>query len=141
MKNQMIKVGAAVPSLRVADPEYNAARIIQLIHGHIDCGLLVFPELSLTGYTCGDLFQQDCLLDATLRALGMVAEATESINGVTVAIGLPLRFENAIYNCMAFISEGKIDAVIPKTFIPTYSEFYESRWFTSGKVVVGRNIE
>ncbi len=141
MKNQMIKVGAAVPSLRVADPEYNAARIIQLIHGHIDCGLLVFPELSLTGYTCGDLFQQDCLLDATLRALGMVAEATESINGVTVAIGLPLRFENAIYNCMAFISEGKIDAVIPKTFIPTYSEFYESRWFTSGKVVVGRKIE
>ena len=97
-----------------------------------DCGLIVFPELTLTGYTSGDLFQSDLLLKESEKALPAIAEATKD-KGLTVLVGTPFRYANSIYNCAAILSDGKIKALIPKSFIPNYSEFYEVRWFVSGK--------
>lgn len=140
MKNHMIKVGTAVPSLKIADVPYNTEKIISCAEAHQDLGLLVFPELCLTGYTCADLFGQDLLLNVAEEGLVQIAEASSSWHGMTIVVGVPLRFENSLYNCAAIISEGEISGIIPKINLPTYSEFYEARWFTSGKDVIGRTI-
>ena len=129
-----------MPRLRIADPDFNANEIISLIKENRDCGVIVFPELSVTGYTCADLFGSMSLLNKAEDALFHIAEETSSITGLTAVIGLPIRFDNNLYNCAAFISEGKICAIVPKQFIPTYSEFYEDRWFASGKGITGRTI-
>lgn len=139
MKNRMFKTAAAVPSLKVADPEYNTDQIIALIRENPDCGLIVFPELCITGYTCQDLFQQDILLNRSEECLSRIAQATENTDQ-TVCVGLPVRFENRLYNCAAIVSSGEIAALVPKVNIPNYSEFYEQRWFASGKDVIGRTI-
>jgi NAD+ synthase (glutamine-hydrolysing) len=133
MKNRMIKVGTAVPHIKVGDTEYNTNQIIKIMKEHFDCGILVFPELSITGYTCGDLFGQDILLRGALEGLSRIAETTKNLQGMCVAVGLPVRVNHKLFNCAAFISEGVISALVPKINIPTYSEFYEGRWFTSGK--------
>ena len=140
IQNHMIKAGTAVPHLKVADPYYNAREIISIIEQHKDCGLLVFPELSISGYTCADLFQNRTLLDGCLNALKDITTATETIRGLTIFVGMPIYYENALYNCAVAISEGHVLAVIPKVHVPMYGEFYEGRWFTSGKSVIGRTI-
>ncbi len=129
MKNKMIKVGNVVPSMKVADVSYNTQQIIRSIDEHQDCGLLVFPELCVCGYTCADLFGSSLLLEACEKAILEISKHTKGL----VVIGAPLRKENSLFNCAVFMSNGEINAVIPKINIPTYSEFYESRWFTSGK--------
>jgi NAD+ synthase (glutamine-hydrolysing) len=141
MKNTMIKAGTVVPKLRVADPLYNAEQIIEAMQAHSDCGVLVFPELSITGYTCADLFGQSLLLDEAEEALQKIAEASKNTKGMTTVAGLPLRYENSLFNCAAFVSEGEVKGVIPKVNLPTYSEFYESRWFKSGKNIQNREME
>ena len=83
----------------------------------------------MTGYTCADLFGSDELLQASEEGLAEIADATEEIEGLTVVVGLPVRFQNNLYNCAAFVSEGTVCALVPKINLPTYSEFYESRWF------------
>ena len=140
MKNQLIQVAAAVPSLKVAQVEYNTAQIISMIREHAECGVIVFPELCITGYTCADLFGSDLLLNRAEEALFEIAEATEYLQGLTAVVGVPVRFENSLYNCAAVISSGEVQALIPKEFIPTYSEFYEGRWFASGKSLIGRTV-
>lgn len=140
MKNQLIKVGAAVPSLRIADAAYNAGQIIDIIKKQSDCGVIVFPELCITGYTCADLFESDLLLNKAEDALFDIAENTADCAGLTAVVGLPVRYENDLYNCAAIISEGRVCGLIPKQFIPTYSEFYEGRWFASGRNIVGRTV-
>ena len=132
MKNHLIAVAAVVPPLRVGDVKYNTEQIIKIISEQSDCGVLVFPELSVTGYTCADLFESDLLLASSEEALLSIAATTED-TGVTVVVGLPYRYRNNTYNCAAILSEGAIKALIPKTFIPNYSEFYECRWFASGR--------
>jgi NAD+ synthase (glutamine-hydrolysing) len=139
MKNNLIAVAAVVPPLHVADVKYNTEQIISAIKTLTDCGVIVFPELSVTGYTCADLFESDLLLNAAEEAVLTIAKATEN-TGVTAVVGLPLRFKNNLYNCAAILSEGVVKAFVPKTFIPNYSEFYECRWFASGKDVRGETF-
>ena len=139
MKNHLIQVAAAVPDLKVADVKYNTEKITGLIKDHTDCGLIVFPELSVTGYTCADLFLSELLLDTAVSAIFEIAKETEN-TGKTVLVGLPIRYENSLYNCAAILSCGQVKAIIPKTYIPNYSEFYECRWFASGRDIKGKTI-
>ena len=133
MKYGFLRVAAASPSLKVADPAYNAARIIEVIEQQAQKGteLLVFPELSLSGYTCGDLFLQKTLTDGCMRALMTVAEATKG-KKMLVFVGLPLLCEGKLYNCAAGIANGKVEGIVPKTYLPNYNEFYEERHFSHG---------
>ena len=93
--------------------------------------VLCLPELCLTGYTCGDLFLQDTLLKGAEEGLATILAATRNLDMVT-ALGLPVQFQNKLYNCAAVIQSGKILGLVPKTHLPNYGEFYEQRWFSSG---------
>ena len=131
MKDGFVKVAAASLDIRVADCEFNADQCIAAIEraaqDHVR--VLVLPELCLTGYTCNDLFHQDTLLQGAWDALLRVKEATRG-KGCLTFVGLPYRKDNVLYNCAAALFEGDLLALIPKTNIPNYGEFYESRYFT-----------
>ena len=131
MKNGFIKVAAISPSIRVADCQRNAAAIMQAIEQNAAEGVhvLTFPELSITGYTCGDLFLQKTLLKGALQALFEIAAATTE-KDILVAVGLPLSYQDKLYNCAAILFRGEILGFVPKQHIPNYSEFYEARHFT-----------
>lgn len=131
MKYGFLRAAAASPALRVADPAYNAQKIAGIIGEQTAEGteLIVFPELSLCGYTCGDLFLQKTLTDGCLKALSAVAKATEG-KTVLAFVGLPVLSEGKLYNCAAAVSGGKVVGVVPKTHLPNYGEFYERRHFT-----------
>ena len=133
MQDGFVKIAAATPDLHVADCTYNASEIVKLAKQAADRGakLIVFPELCLTGYTCGDLFLQQTLLDGALSALETVRRETAGLNAAVV-VGLPLMHEGKLYNAAAVLCGGKIEGVTPKQFIPNYSEFYEQRHFVSG---------
>lgn len=124
------------PSIKVADPVYNAKEVCKGIEEASTKGarILVFPELCLTGYTCGDLFLQELLLSQAREALAVVAEATEGSDAL-VFVGLPLVKDYKIYNVAAVLQNGEILAFIPKRFIPSYAEFYETRHFAPGNTV------
>lgn len=134
MQDGFIKVGAATPKIKVGDCEYNALAIIECIkEAQLHrVKVLVLPELCITGYTCGDLFLQDTLLNSAKQQLIMIAAATSNID-MLIAVGLPLVVRNKLYNCAAFIKNGQIIGIVPKTNLPNYSEFYEARHFTSGE--------
>ena len=139
MKNQMIKVAAAGVSLRVGDASYNTEQVLKVLRSETDSGLIVFPELTLCGYTCADLFQSELLQRKSEEALLTIASETRG-KDVTAVVGVPIRFRNSLYNCAAVISDGAVCAVIPKSFLPNYSEFYECRWFASGKDLRGCSV-
>ncbi len=138
MKHQFLKVAAASPALRVVDPQYNAQKIIEVIEAQAKKGteLLVFPELSISGYTCGDLFLQKTLLDGCLSALKEIAEATKG-HPMLVFVGLPVSYRDRLFNCAAAVSGGRVLAFSAKTHLPNRSEFYELRHFSSGKEADG----
>lgn len=138
--NHMIKVCAAVPEMKTGNPAWNCERMAEIMHEVKGAGLLVFPELSMTGYTCADLFQQESLLDDTVKCLLRLAHETASCGDLTVVVGAPLRFCNHLYNCAVFMSQGKIAGAVPKIHVPNYGEFYEGRWFTSGKGIVNETL-
>jgi NAD+ synthase (glutamine-hydrolysing) len=140
MKNSWIKVGCAVPKTVVGNVPANVQAISKLCQANPDVGVLVFPELCLTGYTCGDLFFEEALLEEAQQGLLTLAKLSEKNPGQTVIVGLPLPFRNALYNVAAFVSEGKIVGLIPKTEIPNYGEFYERRWFCSGKDILSQQV-
>ena len=129
-----IKVGAFVNKLHLGNPKENAKEIIKGLTEGIkkEVAILLTPELSLTGYTCGDMFLQDKLLKESLSALEEIKEATKD-KDIIVLVGIPLEIDNELYNCATVLEKGKILGVIPKTFIPNYNEFYEARWFSSSK--------
>lgn len=129
-----IKVGAFVNKLHLGNPKENAKEIIKGLTEGIkkEVAILLTPELSLTGYTCGDMFLQDKLLKESLNALEEIKEATKD-KDIIVLVGIPLEIDNELYNCATVLENGKILGVIPKTFIPNYNEFYEARWFSSSK--------
>ena len=133
MQDGFVKIAAATPDLRVADCAYNASEIIKQAKQAAAKGahLIVFPELCLTGYTCGDLFLQQTLLDGALAALETVCRETAGLNAAVV-VGLPLMQQGKLFNVAAVLCGGKIEGIVPKQFIPNYSEFYEQRHFTSG---------
>jgi NAD+ synthase (glutamine-hydrolysing) len=126
-----VRVAVASPELRIADVAFNVAEIVATIGAAkaAGCRLVLFPELSLTGYSCGDLFYQDALLDGARRALAAVAAATAGA-GMAAVVGLPLEVRGRLYNCAAFFSEGRLYGIVPKSFLPSTNEFYEARWFT-----------
>ena len=134
MKYGFLRVAAASPALRVADPAYNAAHIIDVIGAQAEKGteVLVFPELSLSGYTCGDLFLQKMLLAGCMDALRAVAEATAG-KKMLVFVGLPVVCEGKLYNCAAALADGAVLGFVPKTHLPNYNEFYEARHFVRGQ--------
>lgn len=136
-----MKVAAAVPEVRIADCRFNAERIVTMMEKASDRGVevVVFPELSVTGYTCGDLFGQSALLAAAESAVGVIAEQTAGLS-VTGIIGTPVEVNDKLYNCAVVISGGKIEGIVPKSHIPNYSEFYEARWFASGSGIDGISI-
>lgn len=133
-----VRCASAVPKLKVADCKYNTGEIIKLINAasQKDVELLVFPELCITGYTCADLFFQSSLINAAEECLSMIAEATKNKNTVVV-VGLPVNIGNSLYNCSVAVYDGDILGAVPKTYIPNYGEYYEKRWFKSGKDLKG----
>ena len=136
MKDGFVRIAAATPALRVADCAYNAEQTISLARRAADEGaaVVVFPELGLTGYTCGDLFLSQTLLEGAESALDHILEETAALNAVLL-VGLPVRCGAALYNCAAVMTGGKLLGLIPKTYLPNYAEFYEARHFSSGKDV------
>lgn len=137
-----IRVGAIVNKLALANPLKNTEVIIKEIKKAETLGVSIVttPELSLTGYTCGDLFLQEQLLDDSIKALEQVLNETKDIDIISI-LGMPLRHDNQLFNCAAVITKGKILGVIPKTYIPNYQEFYEARWFSSSKELITEEIE
>ena len=132
-----IRIACAVPAVRVGDTAKNAEDICAYI-GKADAeqaDVVLFPELALTGYTCQDLFFQDALWTGVQRGIREIAGYTKNYPNVTAVVGLPVRTGMRMYNCAAVISRGKIHALVPKTYIPNYNEFYEKRWFSSGAEV------
>ena len=138
MKSGFLKVCAVSPRVTVAGVQSNLNAALQEIEkaNKNKVQILVFPELFLSGYTCGDLFLQTALQDACKSALTAVCRATEN-SALVVVIGLPLKFGASLYNCAAVVQNGIVVAVIPKTYIPNYNEYYEKRWFASGDGVNG----
>lgn len=128
-----LRVAAAYPQVALADPGVNSVRISDMIMSLSKKGarLIVFPELCLTGYTCGDLFNQPTLLNAAMRQLGFLQQVTKESH-VTAVVGLPVRYRGRLYNCAAVIQYGEILGIVPKCYLPNYDEFYEKRWFSSG---------
>lgn len=133
MRHGFIKAAAVTPKIKVADPHYNAKEIGKGIEEAVRRGakVIVFPELCLTGYTCGDLFLQEILLTQALEALTEVKAATEDSDAL-VFVGMPLVRQHKLYNVAAVLQDGEILAFIPKRHIPSYAEFYEGRHFTPG---------
>ena len=127
-----LRAAAAVPELKVADCLFNSEKIIELARSAADKNvkLLVFPELSVTAYTCSDLFMQTSLIRSAAESLKNIAEKTACFNTVII-IGIPLEVAGRLYNCAAVIYKGDILGFVPKTHIPNYGEFYEKRWFAS----------
>jgi len=134
MQYGFIKVATAIPSVKVANPKYNTEQIETLI-GQAEqenAEIVVFPELSLTGYTCQDLFRQQLLLEAAERACMRLLEITRRMD-VIVIVGLPVTAGDLLLNCAAVIQHGNLLGLVPKTYLPNYSEFYEKRWFASAQ--------
>jgi NAD+ synthase (glutamine-hydrolysing) len=133
MRYGFIKVAAATPNIQVARSNYNTDKIIELIDMALkdDIKILVFPELCITGYTCGELFFQDTLLKSALEQLNRIISFTEG-KDIFVTVGLPIAKEGKLYNCAAMIQNGKLLGLVPKKNLPNYSEFYEARYFHPG---------
>ena len=123
------RIAVVSPALRVADVRFNADATVEAL-GQLDpsTALAIFPEMGLTGYTCGDLSRQPTLLDAARRALVTIAVATT--DGAAVIVGLPLMVRDRLFNVAAFCANGLIRGVVPKRYLPNRSEFYDDRWFT-----------
>lgn len=142
MKHGFLRIGAASPVVTVADTANNANNIKDLMrqaHDHLT-DVLVFPELSVTAYTCADLFHNKMLLDGALAALADLLAFSESLPGMLTFIGMPVLNDGLLFNCAVALCEGRIVAVIPKTYIPNYNEFYEKRWFQSGSAVTSPRV-
>ena len=131
-----LRVAAAVPAVNVAGVESNVSSILDLLRKLDSEGveLAVFPEMCVTAYTCADLFHSQTLLNAAELGLEKILRESADLN-LTFAVGLPVSANNALYNCAALCSNGKLLALIPKTFVPNYNEFYEKRWWTSAPSV------
>lgn len=125
------RVAVAVPRCRIADPAANAAQMIELASAAAarDAVIVVFPELGLTAYTCDDLFHQQALLDGTVAALAAIVAASKKLP-IALIVGLPLQIEQGLFNCAAVIAAGRIQGVVPKSYLPNYGEFYEARQFS-----------
>jgi NAD+ synthase (glutamine-hydrolysing) len=137
-----VRVAAAVPFLRVADCAHNAERILALMARAEteSVAVVVFPELSLTGYTCADLFQQTTLQRGALGALADLRRESARVFSGLAVVGLPLVVDDQLFNCAALLHRGRVLGVVPKSFIPNYKEFYEGRWFAAAATAHSRQV-
>ena len=134
MKHGFVKVAAAIPAVKVADVMYNVQEIERLIAmadaEHVE--VVAFPELAITGYTCQDLFRERLLLDKAEEGLLRLIDFTRKLDVIAV-VGMPVEVGSLLLNCAVVIQQGCILAVVPKTYLPNYGEFYEKRWFASAR--------
>lgn len=129
----LVRAAAVTPVIRVANPEFNTDEIIKCAKeaAKNGAGIILFPELCITAYTCGDLFYQEFLYNKSMEGLKKITDATEKLSAIVV-VGFYMRLDNNLFNCAALIQGGKIRGIVPKMFLPNYKEFYEARWFASG---------
>lgn len=132
MNYGFVNVAAAIPSVRVADVKYNMSEVTTLLFKAVAEGVevVVFPELSLTGYSCQDLFAQQTLLVAAEEAMVQLLNDTQQLDVIGI-VGAPVPYRNLLLNCGVVFQHGRILGIVPKTFLPNYNEFYEKRWFAS----------
>lgn len=137
-----IRVAAACPITNVADIEFNLENIKKCIDTAVEQNskLVVFPELCITSYTCGDLFEQKLLLTKAIEGLHHLCNYSKE-KDILIAVGAPLTYNYCLYNCAYIIFEGEILGIVPKSFIPNYTEFYEKRWFTEGVGLIDKEID
>lgn len=137
-----VRFAAATPSLRVADCQYNTDEILKMIVDAENEGVsaIVFPELCITGYTCGDLFLDNTLLKESKKNLSRILDVTRQLSMVIV-VGMPLEISNRLYNVAVVLNQGRLLGVVPKTFLPNYGEFYEKRWFSAAQELKETSIE
>ncbi|WP_313706566.1 NAD(+) synthase [Massilia sp.] len=130
--HQFARVAVAIPRCRIADPAYNVEQTIALARQAAEQGaaLVAFPELGLSAYSCEDLFHQRALLEACEEGLAAVVEASRELP-VAMVVGLPLRVNHQLFNCAAVVAGGRVHGLVPKSFLPNYGEFYESRQFSA----------
>jgi NAD+ synthase (glutamine-hydrolysing) len=138
----MLRLGAGIPELRVADVDYNTGVILEMIEraGAAGVQVLTLPEMSVTGYSVGDLVQQAALLEKARQGLQKIVAASAGRRMVIVA-GLPLETEQRIFNCAAVVNGGRVLGVIPKTYLPGYHEFYDTRWFSPAREAMARTVD
>lgn len=138
-----IRIASAIPSVNVADCDFNALSLISMINTafHENAEIIVFPEFSTTAYTCADLFSQQLLIDESNKVLNTITEKSVEYKDMLIVVGAPIRINNALFNCAIAISNGEIKGIVPKTYIPNYNEFYEKRWFTSSVLLKDTEIE
>lgn len=131
MHNGFFRVASCIPPVKVADPNANADAIIEMLHQADRKGveLAVFPELCVTGYTCGDLFHSELLVNTANDAVRRIADGTSSLK-VNAVVGVPMVFDNRLYNCAVVVGQGRIKLTVPKSYLPNYNEFYERRLWT-----------
>lgn len=137
-----VRIASVVPSLNVADVAGNVHSVIEVYKQARErkAQLVVFPELSVTGYTCADLFGNESLLDEAEQALDTIYSTVNEMGGIAI-VGAPLRERGHLYNCAVVMAAGKGMFAVPKTYLPNYKEFYEKRWFTSDNITRGRVTE
>lgn len=133
MNYGFVKIASAIPSVQVANCQYNIEQIESLIIQAEGKGveIICFPELSITAYSCQDLFQQQLLLDEAEMALIQLMNFTRSLDIISI-VGIPVAYKGSLMNCAAVVQHGHILGLVPKSYLPNYKEFYEKRWFTSG---------
>lgn len=136
-----IRVGSALPKCKLADCIYNTEELIQILQqaNEKQIQILVFPELSITAYTCGDLFFQHSLLEYAEKGLNDIIKASQNID-VFAVVGTPVVIDNQLFNCAVAIYKGNILGVVPKSYLPNYSEFQEKRWFSPAKQLLSSEI-
>jgi len=141
LDTSFIKVSAACPVVNVADIEFNLINIQNCIEEALKekSKFIVFPELCITAYTCADLFLQQKLLKKSESAIESLCEFSKN-KDILIAVGSPLHFNNCLYNCAYVIFKGNILGIVPKSYIPNYSEFYEKRWFTEGLGIINKTV-
>lgn len=137
-----VRVATATPQVKVADSKYNTEEIIKLIADaeKQQVAVIVFPELSITAYTCGDLFHQHVLLDAVYESVRQINKQLET-KSIIAIVGMPLVVGDRLYNVAAVLSKGKVFGFVPKTYLPNYAEFYEKRWFSSSTELSVKTIK
>ncbi|MBI4526708.1 MAG: NAD(+) synthase [Deltaproteobacteria bacterium] len=139
--HHFLRVAVCIPSVRVANPRYNATRILALARraSQENAAVALFPELCVSAYSNEDLFQQDALLNATLDALRQLVESSSDLTPLLI-VGAPLRYENKLFNCAVTFYKGRVLGITPKTYLPNYREFYEKRQFSSGSHAAFRDV-
>lgn len=141
MKHGFVKVAAAVPYVKVADCYYNVSRIAEMIRNADKEGveIILFPELSVTGYTAGDLLLHPFLIEEAYNALLQLVAETASTE-VLAIVGMPIRVEEKLFNSAVVFQQGHILGAIPKTYLPNYREFQEKRWFSPSEVLQYKRV-